>query len=145
MLTDKQTRLGDAQAFSASGATTDYYDSGVARNLGDGEPMAMLFTVTTGADITTGDETYKFGLQCDDNTSFSSALTLLERTVAAASSGLAAGKQVVLPIPPGLVERYIRGYLTLGGTTPSISVDCDIVPLSMVPKTAYYADGFDIS
>ena len=105
----------------------------------------MLFTVTTGADYTTADETYKFGLQCDDNTSFSSPTTILERTISAASSGLAAGKQVVLPIPPGPVERYVRGYLTLGGTTPSISVDCDIVPLPMVPKTAYYADGFDIS
>jgi hypothetical protein len=141
---DKQTRLGSAQAFSASGATTDYYDASSARNLGDGEPMALVFTVTTGADYTTTDETYTFALQCDDNTGFSTPLTCESRTVSAASSGLVAGTQVVLPIPTGLVEQYVRGYLTLGGTTPSISVTTDIVPMSFVRKPKDYPSSFTV-
>lgn len=141
---DKQTRLATAQAFTASGATTDYFDCGAVRNLGDGEPMAMVFTVTTAADYTTADETYSFGIQCDDNTSFSTPTTQESRAVSAASSGLAAGTLVVLPIPPGLTEQYVRGYLTLGGTTPSISVNCDILPLSAVRKLKDYASNFTI-
>lgn len=128
MILDQETRLGSAQAFTASGATTDYYDAGTSADMARGEPLAMVFTVTTAADITTGDETYAFAVQTDDNTGFASATTLATRTVAAAN--LTAGRSVVVPIPPG-AERYSRGYLTLAGTTPSVSVDCDIVPLSM--------------
>lgn len=144
-LIDNQLRLGSAQAFSASGATTDYWDTSKARNTGDGEALCMVFTVTTAADYTTTDETYQFAIQCDDNTSFSSPATLLTRTISAASSGLAVGVRVVVPFPPGaLVEQYVRGYLTLGGTTPSISVTTDIMPESMVPKTYLNASGFAV-
>lgn len=144
MILDAETRLASAQALTASGATTDYYDCGADTDIGRGEPMAMVFHVTTAADFTTTDETYAFAVQTDDNTSFSSAATLTSRTVAAAN--LAAGDRVVLPFTPDN-ERYIRGYLTLGGTTPSISVDCDILPLSMVGQDhdIHYASGFDIT
>ena len=144
MILDAETRLGSAQAFTSSGATTDYYDQGADVDLGRGEPMAAVFTVTTAADSTTGDETYKFAVETDDNTSFSSATEITGRTVAAAS--LAAGDRVVLPLPPD-AERYIRGYLTLGGTTPSVSCDCDILPLSMagVDYDTHYANGYDIT
>ena len=146
MFIDNQLRLGLKQAFSASGASTDYWDNGKARNVGDGEPMAMVFTVTTDADYTTTDETYAFAIQCDDNTSFSSPTTLETRTISAASSGLVAGTKIALPFPPGvLVEQYVRAYLTLGGTTPSVTVTTDIMPLSMVSKRALYASGFAVA
>ena len=73
-----------------------------------------------------------------------SVTTQESRAVSAASSGLAAGTLVVLPIPPGLTEQYVRGYLTLGGTTPSISVNCDILPLCAVRKPKDYASNFTI-
>lgn len=145
MILDKQTRLASAQALTASGATTDYLDIGGSRNLGDGEPMAMVFTVTTAADYTTADESYTFAIQGDDNTSFSTPTVLESRAVSAASGGLAVGKQVVLPIPTGLSERYLRGYLTLAGTTPSISVNCDVVPLVSVRKDYTYPNNYTIA
>jgi len=151
MYCDKQTRLGTAQALAASGATTDYLDISKARNLGDGEPKAMVFTVTTAADYGTTDEAYTFAVQCDDNTSFSSPTTLESRLFSLANGNapnayLKVGDQVVLILPTGTpVEQYVRGYLTLGGTTPSISVTCDIVPLSVVSKRALYASGFAVS
>jgi len=148
---DNQLRLGTAQALSASGASTDYLDISKTRNIGDGEPLVMLFTVTVAADYTTTDEAYTFAVQCDDNTSFSSPTTLESRLFSLANANppgtyLKAGAQVALPIPPGLsVEQYVRGYLTLGGTTPSITVTTDVVPQSMVPKTALYASGFSVA
>lgn len=149
-LIDNQLRLGTAQALSASGNTTDYLDISKVRNLGDGNPLAMVFTVTVAADYTTTDEAYTFAIQCDDNTSFSSPTTLESRLFSLANANppgtyLKAGAQVVLPIPAGLsVEQYVRGNFTLGGTTPSVTVTTDVMPLSMVAKTALYASGFAV-
>lgn len=139
---DYQLQLASAQAFTASGATTSYLDSGVARNLGSGEPMAMVFTVTTAADHTTGDETYAFALQSDSDSAFGTVATHL--STAPAATALTVGTQVVIPFNP-TQSRYIRGYATLGGTTPSVSVDCDIMPLANVRKDALYAAGFTIA
>lgn len=144
MILDLETRLSSAQALTASGATTDYYDCGGAFNLDKGEPVAMVYTVTTAADITTGDETYALAVQTDSDSAFGTVQTLLSRTIAAAD--LAVGDQHVFVLPNGCL-RYIRGYATLGGTTPSVSFDCDILPLSMARQDAsvYYASGYSIS
>lgn len=146
---DKQARLAAAQALSASGATTDYYDCSAARNFGDGEPMCMVFTVTTAADYTTTDEAYTFAIQGDDNTGFSSPVTIESKLFSLANANppgtyLTVGAQVILPIPPGLTEQYLRGYLTLGGTTPSVTFNCDIVPLSFVRKIKDYPSAFTV-
>lgn len=149
-LIDNQLRLGTAQAFSATGGTTDYWDTGKAREIGNGEPLAMVFTVTTAADYTTTDETYSFAVQGDDNTGFSTPVLMASRLYSLANTNLpstylTAGKQVVVPIPPGFQERYLRGHLTLGGTTPSVTVTTDIMPLSMVSKVSLQASGFAVS
>ena len=146
MFIDSQLLFSDAQALSATGASTNLIDLGVQSYLFDGEPMAVVIQVDTGADYTTTDETYAFALQCDDNSSFSSAATVVTQTISAASSNLAAGAIKVLPIPVGYnVERYIRMNYTLGGTTPSITLTCFLAPLSLVPKIAYYNDNITIS
>lgn len=149
MILDKQTRLAAAQNLTASGATTDYYDCGAARNLGEGEPMAMMFTITADTDYGTTDEAYTFALQGDDNTSFSSPTTIESKLYSLANGNapgtfLKAGAVVVLPIPPGLTERYLRGYLTLGGTTPIVTFNCDIVPLSSARKVTDYPSNFQV-
>lgn len=140
---DKYTRLASAQAFSASGATTDYLDGDVAADIGAGEPLAVVFTPTVAADHTTGDETYNFAIQMDSDPAFGTVQTIISSTVAAAS--LVPGAKVVVPIPPilnGQQLRYLRGYLTLGGTTPSITVTVDVVPLSVVQEYIAYPSGF---
>lgn len=144
MILDLQTRLGSAQAFAASGATTDYYDCGGAFDISRGEPMAMVFTVTTAADFTTGDETYTFAVQTDSASGFGTVQTLVSRAILAAN--LTVGSQHVFPLPNGVL-RYVRGYLTLAGTTPSVSVDTDILPLSMAREDArvYYASGYSMT
>lgn len=139
---DIQTRLAAAQALSASGGTDNYYDQKVDADLGSGEPMAVVYTITTAADGTTGNETYDFAVQTDDNTSFSSATELVSRAVPFAS--LTVGAKVVLALPPD-AERYIRGYVTLGGTTPSVSFTCDLVPYSFVREITDYKANYTIS
>jgi len=140
MYIDLETRLSSAQAFAASGATTNYYDCGGAFNLDRGEPMAMVINVTTAADSTTGDETYSFAVQTDSASGFGTVATLVTQAIPA--TDLTAGSQHVIPLPSGCLQ-YIRGYATLAGTTPSVSADIDILPLSMAHSdaTIHYASG----
>ncbi len=144
MYIDTQTRLASAQAFTATAATTNTIDFRLDRDVGRGEALAMVFTVTTAADITTGDETYSFAIQTDDNSAFSSATTLVTKTVAAAL--LTVGDRVVIPFPP-TNEQHVRGYATLGGTTPTVSCDCDILPLdgARTDHDVSYASGFTVA
>lgn len=144
MILDAQNLFSDAQAVTADAASTNYIDLGVARNLFDGEPMAVVIQVDVAADGTTTDETYEFQIETDDNTSFSSATDLLLHSIGYAS--LTAGSTHVLPVPVGAaVERYIRVYYNVGGTTPSVTVTAFLQPLSMVQKYKNYADGLVIS
>lgn len=146
MILDGQLLLSDSQALTASGASTNLVDKGGAFSMADGEPMALVVTVDVAADFTTTDETYAVAVQTDDNSSFSSAATLVTRTLVATDR--AAGSRIILPLPPGTVpERYLRAYYTLGGTTPSITVTAEFQPLNMVQneKNGYYASGFSIT
>ena len=143
---DNALRLASAQAFSASGATSQYLDQSQAKNLGDGEPLCMLFTVTAAGNYT-ANETYTFAIQAASTSAFSSPTTLESRTIASAASNnpLAVGAQVALVLPPCVSDaEFLQGYLTLAGTTPTISVDCDILPLSAVRKEAFYPAGFTV-
>lgn len=143
MILDAQQQFSDAQALTATADSTNYIDFGVDRDMGKGEPLAVVITVDTAADSTTGDETYAFAIETDDNTSFSSATTLVSRTIAAAS--LTAGSRHVIPL--GYTnERYAQLVYTLGGTTPSVTVTAFLQPMSMIDSNdVYYADGFTIS
>lgn len=144
MMVDAQLLFSNAQALTGSAAPTNIIDLGEAKNLFDGEPLAIVVIVDVAADGTTTDETYRFDIQTDDNSGFSSATTLLQHSIGYAS--LTAGSKHVIPVPVGVeVEQYLRLYYTLGGTTPSITVTSFLIPLNMVQKDKSYADNITIS
>lgn len=143
MYIDALHLMSDSQALTATAASTNVIDLANDSNIGIGEPMAVVVTVEVAADNTTGDETYSVALQTDDNGSFSSASTLLTRSIAA---GAAAGSKIVIPVPADTgAERYLRLNYTLGGTTPSVTVSAFLIPQNMVQNYVAYADGFTIS
>lgn len=148
MYIDNYGLLSDAQAFTATGYTTNTVDLGDVtpkREIGNGEPMALVFTVDTAADAASGDETYEFQFVQSANANLSSHDVLASRADLSRTA-LVAGTQVVVPVPAGAVsKRYIGGRLVLGGTTPSITVTGFLQPLSMVDKRKDYADGITIS
>lgn len=131
-----------AQDLTATAASSNIIDLGGDWDQGVGEPLGVVIDVTTAADATTGDETYQFDIQTDDNSSFSSAATIARRIIAAAS--LVAGARFVIPLPNDN-ERYIRVYYTLGGTTPTVSVKAYLQPLNMIENIRYYPDNITIS
>lgn len=143
MILDALLMFSDAQALTATAASTNSIDLGPARNLFDGEPMAVLLQVDVAADFTTTDETYAVAIQTDDNTAFSSATVMSTQTLTAAQ--LTAGAVIPIPVPTANPERYLRLSYTLGGTTPTVTVSAFLQPMSMLQKNRIYADGFTIS
>lgn len=141
MYVDSQNLFSDSQALTATAASTNLIDLGVDRDIGVGEPLAVVLTVEVAADATTGNETYQVDVETDDNSSFSSASVIARRIPTAAE--LALGTVMTIPLP-NTNERYIRLNYTLGGTTPTVTLSAHLAPLSMVQNNRTYADGFSI-
>lgn len=113
--------LGSSQALTASAATTDAKDFGGDFDKGAGGTVrGLLFVVEVAADFTSTNETYAFAIQTDDNTGFSSATTIATSPTFNGNL-LTAGTRIFVPLP-NTNERYIQGYATLAGTTPTITV-----------------------
>jgi hypothetical protein len=143
MYLDAKHLFSDAQALTATAASTNVVDLGSDSNLGIGEPMVVVVSLDVAADDANGDETYSVALQTDDNDSFSSAAELASRTI---TRGDAAGTKYVLGVPADTsAERYLRLNFTLGGTTPSATVTAFLIPQSMIQNYVSYPDGFTIS
>lgn len=140
MILDAHQQFSDAQALTATAASTNYVDLGVDRDMGKGEPLAVVITVGTALAGTS--PTFQPSIETDDNSSFSSASTII---TGQSYSSLAAGAKIVVPLPH-TNERYVRVKYTLGGTSPTATVDAYLQPMSMIDSNdAYYANGYTIS
>jgi hypothetical protein len=149
MYQDAQQLLSDAQALSATAASTNLIDLGAA-NRGTGEVMCVMVSVDVAADVANADETYQFDIQTDDNAAFSSAVVLNRLAFGVsgfpAASKLAAGYKFALVLPKcDLVERFLRLNYTLAGTTPSVTVSASLMPYKLVEQLHVFADAITIS
>lgn len=142
MILDSLLKFSDAQALTATAVSTNVVPLNLDRDIGIGEPMGVVISVSVAADFTSLDETYQFQLQTDDNDAFSSATVIGDVTVVAAK--LTAGDKVVIPIGHSN-EAFLRLNYVLGGTTPSVTVDAFLQPLSMIDGTVTYASGYSIT
>ena len=121
MIIDYNLQFSDAQSVTADAASTNIIDLGSDRDIGVGEEMkiALNFDVAMGG----SSPTLAVLVQTDDNSSFSSATTVLtSRSIAAA----ALGDTLVLGLPD-TNERYIRLYYDVGGSSPTMTVSASIV------------------
>ncbi len=141
MIPDAQHLFSDAQALSATAASTNIIDLGVERRIGSGEPMVVVITVDVALAGTT--PTFVATLQSDDNSGFASAATV---AATPSYSALAVGRRLYLSVPPDLnTERYLRLNYTLGGTTPTVTVTSFLQPASMINTDYQYPDALTIS
>lgn len=139
---DSQLQFSDAQALTATAVSTNVVDLSEDRDIGKGEPMAVVVSVGVAADFTTGDETYQFAIQTDDNEGFASP-TVVTQTAAINGDELAAGALVVIPL--GYTnEQYLRVNNILAGTTPSVTIDAYLQPMSMIDGVTDYASGYTV-
>ncbi len=143
MFLDAYQRFSDAQAVTTTAVSTNIVDLGGDRNIGVGEPMAVVVVLDVGTDFTTGDETYVVTLETDDNSSFSSAAVIATKAIIGLN---AAGSKFVLGVPAdSSCERYLRLNYTQGGTTPTATYTSFLIPQSMIQNEFVYPDGFTIS
>ena len=156
MYIDSLLKISDAQAFTATAVGTNVIDLSVARGIGNGEPMAMVFSVGVAADQTTGDEDYTFDVEYATNAAQSTGAQLMGRRIfesgtptapAQDADLLVAGFVFAIPIPPttGTEDgQYIGIRATLAGTTPTITIDAWLAPLCDVSQYVSYADNVTI-
>jgi len=123
MILDKENLFSDDQNLTSTGASTNYIDLGVARDIGKGVPIPIVIQLTADAGGTT--PTLDIDLEVDDNTSFSSATTVVSaKQIAGGSAG---DKATIVYVPEGTNERYVRLNYTLGGTSPDYTITAGIV------------------
>lgn len=133
MIFDQQTLLSDAQAVTATAASTNVLDlgpikTGIVRDIGKGKQIPLLVQVVE-AFAAAGAATLTVSLQVDDNEAFASAKTVWT-SPALALADLKPGF-VVVPeyIPRGTNERYMRlnyavatGPMTAGKITAGVTM-----------------------
>jgi len=111
MIIDKALQVSDAQAVTSTAPSEDVIDFGQATpNLGNGaQATYMVVTVDEGA-TASGDATVQFSVQDSaDNSSWADVAL----TKAIGKADLAAGEQIVIPMPVRL-RRYTRLNYTVG-------------------------------
>jgi hypothetical protein len=123
MILDKRNEFCDAVALNTGGAGTylvgDQIDLGVARDMGNGEPMYLVITVDT-LPTSAGAATAQFQLASDASASIATngTATVHLETKAFAISEMAAGTMlaaIALPLEGVAYERYL-GILQVTGT-----------------------------
>ena len=127
MIFDNTLLFSDAQAITADAGSTNTVDLGatgtpyggvaLVRDIGKGSKIPLSITVVETFNNLTS---LAVSLQVDDNSSFSSAKTVVVSAPILAAA-LVAGAQIEVPdyIPQGANERYMRLYYGVTGTAPT--------------------------
>ena len=142
MYVDASLLFSDAQALTASAASTSYLDQGVARDLGAGKPLFVVIIVDVALTDGSNDSTVTVSLYGDTTTSFTPDGS---QTLVVIPALAAVGSKYVIPIAPELTKyRYLELYytmtngdLTTGSFTAFITTDPQL--------DAVYPDGITIS
>ncbi len=144
MQIDRGMKFNEAQAFVATGFSTDSPDLTIGRNLFAGEPLCAVMSVGVAADAASGDETYAFEVLTDDNAAMGSPTSLISRSIS--RTLLLAGTLWHIPVPFDVVFEQFAGFrATLGGTTPSITLTAWIAPMRDIDQWKAYQDAIVIS
>jgi hypothetical protein len=131
------------QTIVATGPSTDVIDHRLDRDMGIGEPLAVVVVPRAVPDAADGNETYVFQVQTDDNSGFGSPASIGPAVTIV--RGSAAGLKYVVMLPPDTTwERFSRISWTLGGTTPSITYEGWLTTWRAIQNDAYYADAITI-
>lgn len=111
MIIDRFNEFSDAQAVTASAASTNVVDLKAAGNI-EGKPYYLIIKTNESA-TASGAATVTFALQTDSAENFGSAVTLWS-SAAVGKATLVAGYQVIRLALNGLaLNKYLRVYYTV--------------------------------
>ena len=145
MITDKYLRLSEDQEVLTSAVSTNTVDLSQSRDVGEGKPLYMVFTVTTAFTRAAGALTVTMNVLADDDAALGSPTTLAS-TGAIAKADLTAGAQFVLQIPPIIGSkglRYLGASFTNSATADTGKVTVDIVETFQDGKK-FYPSGYTV-
>lgn len=157
MILDAENLFSDAQAVTVTAVGTNVIDLSQDRSIGNGEPMAVMFTVDVAADQTSGDEDYTFQVEYASNAAQTTGRQLMGERIfesgtptapAQDADLLVVGFRFFVPIPPTTLaesEQFLGIRYVTAGATPTITVTSVLMPMSMIDATVDYPDGFTIS
>lgn len=144
MITDKLLRLSEDQAITATAVSTNTIPLSVVRDVGEGTPLYMVFTITEALNKLTD---LTFNVLIDNDEALGSPSVLASKTVTLASGGLAIRQQHVLQIPPQFASLgldYLGASYTVNGTNPDTGkITTDIV--TNIQDQKYYSSGFSLT
>lgn len=131
MLMDKLNMFSEAQALTATAASTNSLDLGEPRDIGTGQPLFVVVVVTTVFVDAGSDSTVTVTVETDSDTAFGSIATA--QTVGVLAAVSAAGSRLIAAFQPlKNNERYTRlmytmanGNLTSGNVTAGLVYDYD--------------------
>jgi hypothetical protein len=156
MYIDKLLKISDAQAVTASDVGTNVIDLSVERSIGNGEPMAMVFSVGVAAKVSATDEDYTFNVEYSTDAAQTTGRQIMGSRVfesgtptapAQDADLLAVGFVFAIPIPPTTLAedgQFIGVRYVTAGTSPAITIDSWLAPLADVGQYVSYADNVTI-
>lgn len=141
MIIDKNLQVSNAQAVTASAASTDLIDFGQANpNVGLDDRSSMVITVDEAA-TAVGAATVTFSIQdCDTEGGTYADVAV---TTAIDKATLVAGYQIVIPMPTKL-RRYCRVYYTVA-TGPLTAGKFSAQVVTGVQQNVAYPDAASIA
>lgn len=147
MIPDAQALLSDAQALTGTSAviSTNIYDGSSDRNLGTGNPLAVVITFDVALAGTS--PTWLVAVQTATDAAFSSPVTLFTSQTFSGAASLPIGKKLAYVLPM-LDEQlqYFRLSYTMAGTSPTSTVTATIMPVNMVQNAeVHYPKNYTIS
>ncbi len=139
---DANLQFSDSQALTVDADSTNYYNASSDRDIGVGEPMAVVVYAESAFGGTT--PTIAVSVETDDNTSFSSGTILTTSQAYTPATLAAANDKIVIPLPM-TNEQYIQLNYDMEGTSPTLTVSAYLMPLSMVENRREYPNNYTIS
>lgn len=131
MIPDANLLLSDAQAVTASAASTSIVDQLAAGDAYKAPWVEFLVNTT----FTSNGATIQLQIQTDSDSAFGTAVNLFE-TGALAVADLVAGYRVRVRIPQG-AKRYLRAYYTVAsGPAAGGKIDCRVLSDIDIPLGA---------
>ena len=156
MILDSQSKFSDSQAVTATAVGTNVIDLSVARSIGTGEAMAVMFVVEVAADQTSGDEDYTFDVEFATDAAQTTGRQIVGRRIfesgtptapAQDADLLVAGFKFYIPVPPVTSdedEQYIGIRYVAAGTSPTITCSAYLIPQSFGDSYTDNANGYTI-
>lgn len=136
---DNYCRLGSAQAFTSTGgvATNAYALGATGLDIGVGEPLSIVFNLSA---VSAVSGTLQFQVVSSTASDGTTGQVVLNTTPAITDTTLAAGSQIVVEVPQGLIAStatHITGKIVLASSA-TCTATTDLVPRSVVSVYKVY-------